>query len=865
MFRNDTIRDQDQHSENAAMILHGAKLPPIAETQLPPPAHEGAAGMTTTSIVAPRPLAAGVAAVLALLAMYPSPARAQNPSAPVCPTGGDDLITPPEIVSVGNVLKGTIAVIQEHQRLWTTQLKNGQVTCRQQLVRLFRICPDGSGPECENAPKPPKAQPPVNLGDPLPGPTLRAAVGDLINLTFVNLVNYKEFDLDLDREACQEVASGATQIYPGLVGPNPKQPRDLYPNCLHASSTANIHFHGTHTNPNSTGDNVYLQIRPLPRDGQGKLTTSRADASASLDNFFKYCADQLKNPLLSWPVTWSDYTAAGAQPYVDKQTELLKAYQAKTEDDEKRGLGPAQKLWDLDKMVLDAGGWPQYYIGVVPYCYTTPIYTAPSWPPPPGSTSPIMGQAPGTHWYHAHKHGSTAINVMNGMTGAFIIEGPSYDGALNAFYGKYQLKDGKNWNTRAQPTLVLNTLGTTANLLTPGPAHSGQTPAGIEFSVNGRRAPKIQMQPGEVQLWRIVNTSSRNAIYFMAPSGFEWRQIAQDGVQFSDDSYQGNQNHPFYLAPANRADILVRAPTQPGSLDVRVQNVMGRSQAKPTPANATPTDPMPGYVMMTINVAGPPIAGGPMPFPNPLSAALPQPSFLADITDKELIDSGYGTKTFTFNSLNPGTTHQHTINGIQWESGPQAHIKAWMNTVEEWTVKNTTHQPPKPPATAKTPGPGIIDHPFHIHINPFQVTEFFDPNENLTHEQTGQLIGEFDGTMTKPVPMYVFSEKEKNPKYANRQCVLDPLDEKTWVPCHPKKRAGLVWWDVFAIPSGRPFPAPEVGQDKIIVPGYYKMRSRFVDYPGLYVFHCHILIHEDRGMMFAMEVVKPQPMLMKHH
>jgi len=27
------------------------------------------------------------------------------------------------------------------------------------------------------------------------------------------------------------------------------------------------------------------------------------------------------------------------------------------------------------------------------------------------------------------------------------------------------------------------------------------------------------------------------------------------------------------------------------------------------------------------------------------------------------------------------------------------------------------------------------------------------------------------------------------------------------------------------------------------------MRSRFVDYTGQYVMHCHILAHEDRGMM----------------
>jgi len=38
------------------------------------------------------------------------------------------------------------------------------------------------------------------------------------------------------------------------------------------------------------------------------------------------------------------------------------------------------------------------------------------------------------------------------------------------------------------------------------------------------------------------------------------------------------------------------------------------------------------------------------------------------------------------------------------------------------------------------------------------------------------------------------------------------------------------------------------------VPGYFKMRSRFVDYPGFYVLHCHILAHEDRGMMTIVEV-----------
>jgi FtsP/CotA-like multicopper oxidase with cupredoxin domain len=63
---------------------------------------------------------------------------------------------------------------------------------------------------------------------------------------------------------------------------------------------------------------------------------------------------------------------------------------------------------------------------------------------------------------------------------------------------------------------------------------------------------------------------------------------------------------------------------------------------------------------------------------------------------------------------------------------------------------------------------------------------------------------------------------------------------------------------VFAIPSSRNDAGPTI-------PGYFKMRSRFVDYPGLYVMHCHILIHEDRGMMFSVEVVRRKATTVRHH
>ena len=238
------------------------------------------------------------------------------------------------------------------------------------------------------------------------------------------------------------------------------------------------------------------------------------------------------------------------------------------------------------------------------------------------------------------------------------------------------------------------------------------------------------MQPGEIQLWRIVNTSGRSAAYFMAPEGLEWRQLAQDGVQFADVNYVNSENKPFYMAPANRVDLLVRAPMKPMTADVRIQNVMARSLVR-----ATQT----GTVLLTVKVSGPAVKRGnqvaQMEF---LRRAPDQPKFLADITDEEWKESGSRTKTLVFNSKRPRSSVQHTINDIQF-GDREAQVNVDLGAVEEWTVKNTTNL--------------AIDHPLHIHINPFQITEFFDPNEKLV-DPTGKVTA---------VPKYVTDNAKVGP------------------------------------------------------------------------------------------------------
>ena len=47
-------------------------------------------------------------------------------------------------------------------------------------------------------------------------------------------------------------------------------------------------------------------------------------------------------------------------------------------------------------------------------------------------------------------------------------------------------------------------------------------------------------------------------------------------------------------------------------------------------------------------------------------------------------------------------------------------------------------------------------------------------------------------------------------------------------------------------------------QDEIVLPvgGYVVVRVHFVRFTGLTVFHCHILVHEDMGMMANLLVTR---------
>ena len=169
-----------------------------------------------------------------------------------------------------------------------------------------------------------------------------------------------------------------------------------------------------------------------------------------------------------------------------------------------------------------------------------------------------MNQSPGTHWYHPHKHGSVAIQVANGMAGAFIVEDPTT--GLDRFTQQYNIREH---------LIAFQQIDTTVGLF-----HGDKTNIldKVPPLVNGQNYPTIYMAPGEVQRWRIVNENvTRNT----KTLEFRFQDLPGPGAGGRGGGARrravrpGQPGHATATAccswaPGNRLDVIVQAPTAPG-------------------------------------------------------------------------------------------------------------------------------------------------------------------------------------------------------------------------------------------------------------------------------------------------------------
>ena len=357
----------------------------------------------------------------------------------------------------------------------------------------------------------------------------------------------------------------------------------------------------------------------------------------------------------------------------------------------------------------------------------------------------------GTDWYHPHQHGSTALQLSSGMAGGLVLMGdvdrvPEVKAAKERTFIFQQLSfDPATGTSEDFKKLDKNW---NANKIT---------------LINGQVKPLIKTTFGKVERWRFVNAGFFEVLPLRiaadgSSTGVPFHVIAVDGITLP-------RQRPLErvdLAPGNRADVMVQIK-QPGifylykSESMRETGKLDESQilavidVNSGPVNMNLPDLLPGT-----------------PTPIDETAAKPRPALYFSARRDEALNR------FRF-----------IVNGRDFDAN-RVDQTLKLGATEEWTVYNCTDQ----------------DHPFHIHVNPFQVSEYSTPD--------GQTVQIRD----------------------------------------PKQRP---WHDTYLIPKGR-----KVMKDgkEVIAPGYFKLLTRYDDFTGRFVLHCHILTHEDQGMMQLIDIVK---------
>ena len=507
-------------------------------------------------------------------------------------------------------------------------------------------------------------------------------------------------------------------------------------------------------------------------------------------------------------------------------------------------------------------------------------------------------QHEGTHWYHPHKHGSTAQQLGNGMAGAFIVEGP-YDQWIE---DQVCRMGAPGCMLKEQLLVVQEILSDFGFVSSPGGDNPPYppNPTTSDKLVNGQLYPTVSIAPGEVQRWRVLNAAMKAgaAFYFTFPVGLEVMQIGMDGVPFVKGNYDrqpllgwteggsscvlpgdGSGSRCILLHPGNRADFMVQRPAlkrkamraapksdlEAGAVSLIhqrpffAQKIRDRTERPTAPAqpelkasSASADDPTcpgtsvpakPGLFRLN-DCSG----GGPgcqvvlMEMPD--SSSYPSMPSLDDIDSVATTRTipyrmqGYTGAQFTtsglvspeldlINQINAavGTCRyllpEFTIDGRQFAANSIDYTMA-LGTSEEWVFPNSAVAPDLSGDLSDCPG--LSDY----------VTNEGCPG-GVTPCLTGT-VNEETVTMALPVPPAI-----QHPVHIH----VNPFQVRT---CADGRKCGppYVWQDVM----GLNLPGDS---------GNATMRTTFEGFTGEFVMHCHILGHEDRGMMQNLEVCEACP------
>jgi FtsP/CotA-like multicopper oxidase with cupredoxin domain len=288
----------------------------------------------------------------------------------------------------------------------------------------------------------------------------------------------------------------------------------------------------------------------------------------------------------------------------------------------------------------------------------------------------------GLFYVHPHHHGHSADQVFGGLGGALLVRG--------------DLDRIPEVAAASESVLVLKDFASADGTAEAGMGMGMERMLGREgplLTVNGELNPGLAIPSGGLLRLRLLNASNAR-IYRLALEGHRMVLIATDGGAIATPEALDE----LLLAPGERADVLVQGNQTPGSyrllnLPYQRSGHMGMGQVADAP-----------QTLATLNYAG---SVAPLPLPKTLIpvAALPQPERTRRFSLAHAMGMGMGGMQHGMGGGGMGGGGMgFVINGQPFDPD-RIDTRVALGSTEDWLIVNDD----------------VMDHPFHLHVNPFQV------------------------------------------------------------------------------------------------------------------------------------------------
>ena len=164
---------------------------------------------------------------------------------------------------------------------------------------------------------------------------------------------------------------------------------------------------------------------------------------------------------------------------------------------------------------------------------------------------------PGLFWYHTHPHGESHRQVLDGMSGAIVIEGMQrYVSEVGRLREQVIVVRGRSIEHDPNAAALRRAVEI------PAKGCGGEAGAVEEiFTVNGALRPRIEIAPKERQFWRIVNAAADRYLDLQL-DGQTFEIVALDGMPlaYHDPKHTTGATHHLLLATAGRVEAIVTGP-----------------------------------------------------------------------------------------------------------------------------------------------------------------------------------------------------------------------------------------------------------------------------------------------------------------